>query len=240
MAGIDQYTVLMLHMDGANNAFVDSATDKAITAVGNATQANTQSKFGGIAGVFAGNGNYISTPDHGDFNFGSGDFTIDFWAYPTSFGGQKKMYTQLVGNGYSPFSLYFDGNTLKINATSTGSNWDIANGTSVGYVLLTNRWIHIACCRTGGNIYTFLGGSLTGIISTSATLYNAIGDIRIGDDNGSQGFVGYLDEYRVSKGIARWSNNFVPPTKAYDGNASVKQYLNSRRDRFRTTGISLG
>jgi hypothetical protein len=81
-AGIDAYTVLMLHMDGVDTCthFLDSElTPKAVTAVGNAQIDTAQSKFGNASALFDGAGDYLSVPDSADWAFGTGAFTIDFW-----------------------------------------------------------------------------------------------------------------------------------------------------------------
>lgn len=81
-AGNDLYTKLLIHGDGTGNAFTDSSSgNKSITAHGNATQSSTQSKFGGKSMYFDGSGDYLSTSDNTDWNFGTDNFTIDCWVY---------------------------------------------------------------------------------------------------------------------------------------------------------------
>src|SRR3989339_878580 len=75
----DSYTNLMLHMEGNGNNFVDSAASKAVTTNGDVTQTTAQFKFSSKSGVFDGTGDYLSLADSDDWNFGSGDFTIDMW-----------------------------------------------------------------------------------------------------------------------------------------------------------------
>ena len=78
---VDEYTKLLLHCDGADGSttFIDSATGKTITASGNAQIDTAQYKFGGASGLFDGTNDFLYTPNHADFTFGTGDFTIDFW-----------------------------------------------------------------------------------------------------------------------------------------------------------------
>ncbi|MFA5340611.1 MAG: hypothetical protein WC332_02425, partial [Clostridia bacterium] len=91
--GIDTYTVLMLHGDGADasTTITDSETvgaAKAITAVGNAQLDTAYKKFGSAAVLFDGTGDYLTTPDHADWYFAAAPFTIDAWIY---FGGTGNL-----------------------------------------------------------------------------------------------------------------------------------------------------
>jgi hypothetical protein len=76
----DSYTIALLHMDGSNTSttFTDES-GKTWGATGNAQISTAQSEFGGSSAIFDGTGDYINTTNSSDFNFASGDFTIDFW-----------------------------------------------------------------------------------------------------------------------------------------------------------------
>ncbi len=77
-AGIDGYTVLMLHGDGSGSSFTDdSQRNHSITASG-ATQSTTESWFGGSSMSFDGSSS-LEIADNDDFDFSTGDFTIDAW-----------------------------------------------------------------------------------------------------------------------------------------------------------------
>ena len=76
----DSYTKLMLHMEGSGNSFTDSAASQTVTTNGDATQTTAQYKWGSRSTVFDGSGDYLSLADSDDWNFGSGDFTIDYCA----------------------------------------------------------------------------------------------------------------------------------------------------------------
>lgn len=91
MPGIDAYTVLMLHMDGTDEGttFTDSSTSAhTVTANGQTNTEIGQSMFGSASGQFDGTDDYLSIPDSADWNFGNGDFTIDFWVYSINSSGQ--------------------------------------------------------------------------------------------------------------------------------------------------------
>ncbi|MCH7827478.1 MAG: hypothetical protein IIC75_05850 [Bacteroidetes bacterium] len=79
--GIDNFTKLMLHMNGTDTSTVftdDSASAHSVTANGNAQIDTAQSVFGGASGLFDGTGDYLSIPDNADFDVGGGDWCVDF------------------------------------------------------------------------------------------------------------------------------------------------------------------
>src|SRR3989339_1601630 len=75
----DSYTKLMMHMEGSANSFVDSATSKTVTAYGGVTQTTAQYKIGSKSVAFNGTTDYLTLADSADWNFGTGDWTVDFW-----------------------------------------------------------------------------------------------------------------------------------------------------------------
>ncbi|GMX60063.1 MAG: hypothetical protein MNSN_10890 [Minisyncoccus archaeiphilus] len=78
----DSNTVLLMHMDGTDNGTVFSdQTGKTVTRYGNTKTVIGTKKFGSASTYFDGSGDYIDIPSSSDFEFGSNDFTIDFWIY---------------------------------------------------------------------------------------------------------------------------------------------------------------
>lgn len=53
-------------------------------------------------------------------------------------------------------------------------------------------------------------------VAASKTISDYSGGVQIGTLNGEACFSGWLDELRVSKGVARWTGNFTAPTNAYE------------------------
>ena len=92
----DSYTKLMLHTEGSGATFTDSATSKTVTANGNVTQTTAQYKFGSKSAVFNGSTDYLSLADSDDWNFGTGDFTIEAWIYLNNYTNENMIYTQIV------------------------------------------------------------------------------------------------------------------------------------------------
>jgi len=204
----DAYTKLYLPFDGDQ-----SDSQHTITVNGNPDLYAT-GKFGGSM-YFDGNGDYLSIPDSADWNFGSGDFTIDFWYKPID---ASRYYIFAGGDTYCMGIDYHFQGTRNVNvwASSTGSSWDLIDadpgGNGIGSISLNlNDWNHIAWVRSGNNWMTFVNGVKDVDITVAGSIYNASGNIQIGEHGGGYtGFwlKGYIDEFRISKGIARWTTSF--------------------------------
>lgn len=214
----DSYTKLLLHMNGVDGSttFTDSATSKAVTAYGHAQVDTAYSKFGGASLLLDGTDDYLGVADSADFDFGTGDFTVDFWGY--NLGGNGAT-IQLADGAWGPAVGYVSGGNLVCYLSSAGASWDIANAVSMGAVPGAS-WVHYALVRSGNNFYTFRNGTQVSTWTSAASVYMPAGNLNIGRYRGSNGVSlyyasGNLDELRISKGVARWTANFTPPTSEY-------------------------
>jgi len=214
------YTKLLLSMNGldGSTSFPDSATGKTVTANGNAQIDTAQSKFGGASGLFNGSGDYLSLADSADWAFGSGGFTFDFWVrFPSSPGSAQCVFAQYVD----------DSNTQMVLRTSTSWVYQIKSAGSFiieisgSSTINANTWYHIAVTRSGNTFYVFQDGTQIGTGTDADAVPDFAGSAYVGTlGSGTYPYWlnGWLDEFRVSKGIARWTSNFTPPTAAYSAN----------------------
>ena len=215
--GNDAYTVLLLHMDGTDDAqvFTDSsATPHTITANGNVKTEDTEKKFGVTSAYFDGTDDWLSVPDHADWDFNSGDFTIDFWLYPTAWGNHFIGQRVDADNRWSIYDSG-DGKLGIVQILATAVKFNIL---TADVDMTLNTWQHIAVVRDGNNFHLFVDGTLEDTGVDADDMPNFATDLTIGRAGGA-GLIyttGYIDELRISKGIARWTANFTPPTKAYD------------------------
>lgn len=232
-ASADPYTVFMLHANGgdASNATRDDSNfhPKGITFNGNAQLDTAQSKFGGSSILFDGTGDYLQMEGNNDFAFGTGDFTIDFWVRPNSVSGSQNLYDSRPAStdGLYP-TIYMNGTSLRYLVSGA----DRITGATV---LATGTWYHVALVRSGGSTKLYLNGTQEGSTYTDSNAYiNGASRPRHGcNRDASSCFNGWTDELRVSKGIARWTSNFTPPTLEYPN------YISSTLTDFITGGNSL-
>ena len=220
---------ILLHGDGADGSttFTDSGPDsRTVTAVGNAKVSTTQSKYGGASLYFDGSGDKATASASADFVFGTGDFTLEGWVYIT--GGQS--YARMIHFG--PF--WGSNDAFGINALDAEAPGKI---TFVSYKLGTSRlcistttvsantWYHVAVTRSSGVFRLFLDGvleatnsSYVGVsIEESSTNTFAVGSATT--TSGGEDFSGYIDDVRVTKGVARYTATFTPPTEPFTNSA---------------------
>jgi hypothetical protein len=212
---------LLLHGDGANGSTTitdSSPTPKTVTAAGNAQISTAQSKFGGASIAFDGTGDVLTIPDNSVFDFGSGNFTIEGWIYqatPTT--GLRLLYAKrtIPSPGISNVAVAVNGGTMTAWAASGTASWDIVNGVTFG-AATTNTWTHFAVVRNGTAFTGYLGGVGTSLGTSSATIINTASSVSIGGDtDGTSAFAGYIDDLRITKGVARYTANFTPPTAPF-------------------------
>lgn len=220
-AGIDSYTVLDLHANGLNTSttFTNSSTyAHTVTAQGNAQISVAQSKFGGASATFDGSGDYLESSNSTDFNLNGTDFTIDFWYYyPGSFTQTVPVFVSNLNAAQTEgFIIFYYSGNFKFQ-TGGGGNVGVAWTPSTG-------WYHMAVSYTGGKAYFFINGNLQNAGGTTMAAPTAsTQSLWVGWSTGSGSYYlnGYMDELRISKGIARWTNNFTLPTGEYNSGGSA-------------------
>ena len=202
---------LLLHGDGTNGSttIVDSSSSpKTVTAFGNAQISTAQSKFGGSSVAFDGTGDYLVSASNVDFAFGTGDFTIEFWLYTLT--TQASMI--LVDLRTSPSQI-----TPTIFIQGSVVNYYVNSATRIfaSTSILANTWVHLALARSQGSTRLFINGTQSG--STYADSNNYIqSPVYIGARwDGAASLNGYIDDFRITKGVARYVSNFTPPTAPF-------------------------
>lgn len=213
--GTDLYTKSLLHFDGLpNQNVIYDETGKIWTSVANDVSLVTNIvKFGTASGYFDGSTSYITTPSSDDFNFGTGDFTIDWWEYRFANTSGLPTTSRDYSASFPSFLLgSSNGVSLLIYMSSAGASYDIANGKTLGAITL-NTWNHFAVSRSGNNFYAFKNGALTDSWTSSATLNPSTATFSIGRHSTNY-LSACIDEFRVTKGFARYTTTFTPPTEA--------------------------
>lgn len=205
---------LLLHMDGTNGSttFTDKSNNAlTVTANGNAQISITQSKFGGAAGAFDGNGDYLSIANNSVFNFATGDFTIEAWVYLSSVTGDWFIASSSASGG-----MFFGySNLVSPFGWGVGRNlvaWDYLTGSTA----TINTWYHVAVSRQGTSLRVFVNGTQVGATVTNSQSYNLSSTLlTIGSQGTTYYLNGYIDDLRITKGVARYTANFTAPTAAF-------------------------
>jgi hypothetical protein len=201
---------LLLHGNGTNGSTTitdSSRIPKTVTAVGNAQISTAQSKFGGSSMLFDGTGDWMQTPKSLDFAFGTADYTIELWFYLLS-GDPNLRLVEFEGNA--------DNLSCNISTSNSGTlsyfNGSTNTLSSAGLYAI-NTWNHLALVRNSGTAKVYLGG--TSVITQATTPNTTSPRILYIGGASSTTFNGYIDDLRITKGVARYTANFTPPTTPF-------------------------
>ncbi len=197
-----------------------------MTANGDAQIDTAQSKFGTASVLFDGTGDFLTTPDSSNWSFGTDDFTVDFWVRFNDLTGAQVFMGQQLNNS-NKWTVQKNSGTHKLAITSTFGGvvkalYTMTNNWSAS----TNTWYHLAFQRRGTQGFIYIDGVSQALTASPAFGSNDMGDVTsslyIGQGGNSSGYVnGWMDEIRVSKGIARYGDNFTPETAAYTGASQI-------------------
>jgi hypothetical protein len=236
LKNVDTYTKAMLFGEGANNGTViTDESGKTWTAYGNAVTSTADKKYGTSSLYFDGTGDYIDTPSNADFNFGSGDFTIQAWVKLSANSLYQHVCGQIDSSGANAnasytFRINVDGKILfRYILSGTSTNVDCLSAVTV---LVVDGWTHVAVSRVGNNMRIYKNGvssggvfDMTGVTINSSSYKMAVG--RFGEYVASN-FYGYIDSFELSKGIGRYTSDFTPSdiTRTFDllSNTSLDDY----------------
>lgn len=216
--GNDDHTLLLLHGEDLTDASLNAVTlENDETVVSEA-----QSKFGGKSLYFNGQAKILLDA----IDFGAGDFTVDWWEYVASSASSARFCTQYTTETANiklgGILLGFAGTAVYASSYISTGAWDLISGANM-FSNTLNTWVHWAAVRSGATFTTYRNGvkfattNISGAIVCDEQYKTVIGDYRAGDE---EPFIGYLDEFRISD-IARWTADFVPPSKPYESPAAA-------------------
>ncbi len=194
----------------SNSYGTGTYTNKSVTAQGNAATSATQSKYYGRSIYFDGTGDYLDVTGTTDFDFGTGDYTVECWArYETNademglFATNKFVFrVDGVSSSYRVQSWHSDGGPFITGTTQ----------------LIADTWYHLAISKFGTTRVIYVNGieDARGTItqSVTGTTSAVVGTVYLGNAN-SEEWKGYIQDLRVYKGLAKYTSNFTPPNQIF-------------------------
>lgn len=205
---VDEYAdsvVSLLHFDGENGSatFTDERA-KTWTAAGDAAVSTNSPLIGTGSLLLDGAGDYVTGASHADYAFGTGDFTIE------CFEREAVAQTHYLFSFGPAWIVYFSENGNCI--------FNIAGSNKIGTaVTVTGRGTrkHVALCRGSGTVRLFYDGILIGTWPDTTNIAAAPVEIGRYSADSSFRFNGQVDEFRITKGVARYTSNFTPPTMPF-------------------------
>jgi len=201
-------TSLLANM--TNGAIFDNAMITTLETVGNAQISTSVKKYGTGSLAFDGAGDYLVAPSNAIFNMGTGNFTIECWAYPQT---QVESYPALFNlTGVNDLSVAYN------HGDGTANSFSMLTGatrTSASVTSSVNNWYHIALVRNGTTVTLYIDGTSRATTTNSSTLGGTTCTIGVyGAAFPTTAFKGYIDDLRITKGYARYTATFTPPTAA--------------------------
>tara|TARA_R110000824_G_scaffold70502_10_gene180853 strand:- start:1977 stop:2732 length:756 start_codon:yes stop_codon:yes gene_type:complete len=220
--------VLLLHMDGADEgtAFTDSSSSAhTVTAVGNANTETSVKKFGSASFEGDGTGDYLSIPDNAGWDIGIGGaygsdiFTLEGWIRSSDI---TKSNNNVCGFGASGAAHqwllrhYDNGGTQYLDwQWWNGSSYSNISDTLTNLSFSQDAWYHVAVSHDGTTTSFYFNGSRVGT-STNAYASRVSDIMRVGGADDGSSFHGYIDDFRMTKGTARYSGATITvPTAAF-------------------------
>lgn len=218
----DPYTKYLLHMDGASGStgVIDEVGHTADNHDGSMLLDGATMVFGtaslNCAGIAENAVIFAPSVDH---QFGTGDWTIDAWvnfnSVPTEL--NAPMIIAFSSNGTT------EGWVFMLVGTGAGTNLQLAlvgpgplAGAAAGWTVPLNTWAHVAAVKYGTDVNVYVDGVSIASYSGVTAAYDGSHHLQVcGVDGAPATINGHMDEFRLSKGIARWTGNFTPPTEPY-------------------------
>ena len=194
-----------------NAGIIDHTMKNNLETEGNVRISGQQTKFGTGSIYFDGTGDFLRTEDVNDYlAMGSGDWTFELFVHATSLSGARFIWDQRPTGSQGVYpALYWTGSALDFYV-STGSRISGSSAISV------DTWHHVALCKSSGSTKLFVDGTQVGSTYTDSNNYlvshNIFGASAV---DLAAPFLGYMDEIRLTKGVARYTSNFTAPTKAF-------------------------
>jgi hypothetical protein len=198
-------TVLLNNMTGAG--IYDSSMIANYETVGNAGINTALKKYGNTSMYFDGTGDYVFAPSSATTRL-AGDFTIELWAYRAASGN------------YRAFTIGDSVGTSGIEIYVSGANWVVYSNSATritGASATREVWTHLALVRSGSTVTLYVNGTASGSTWSSSATFS--GAVYVGAEFFNGGVTsdtnGYIDDFRITNGIARYTTTFTPPTSPY-------------------------
>ena len=202
-----------------NAGIVDSTTLRTLETVGNAQVSTSVKKFGSGSLSFDGSGDYLCDYSPATINltnFGYRDFTIECWIYFNSTSGNQGIMdnaSNISAAGTSKWVLWKDSSgNLIFGQHSVGTIM------SYGWSPSTGVWYHVAVTKVSSSSNSwkmFVDGQTVATSTAGGNTFFSSGGLQVGIGASFSSLNGYLDDVRITRGIARYKQNFAVPVAPF-------------------------
>jgi hypothetical protein len=210
-------TGTQLLLNYTNAGIYDATSKNDLETVGNAQISTAQSKWGGSSMAFDGTGDYLYQAPTPFIRLGTGDFTCECWVRFNVVTGTQGIFQ--LADSYLQSSLSNNGVGL---STTSGTGWLFfaKNSQTFTYSPIVpaaaNTWMHVALVRYSGTTKLYVNGTGDAALTASSDTTNYTATyLALGGLYGGNSLNGYIQDFRITVGVARYTANFTPPTAAF-------------------------
>lgn len=200
-----------LYLPFDNAGIFDKTGNHTLILAGDASTSTAQTKFADTAMYFDGTGDFIEIP-YSELNpnselFQTDTYTLETWVLQT---------TAQTGSGGAIFDTRFNtvnGAQLRVNTNGTLIYYYTQGASITTTATLSNNfWHHIAVVNNAGTCTLYLDGLSAGTVSMG-TARGSTAPLRIGGDNNTVNYAGYIENFQILKGVAKYTSNFTVPDR---------------------------
>lgn len=204
--------------NGGTDTIDHSSFANAITYNGGIVLSNVQAKFGNTS-LFNNNVSTdfiftldpgIAQPDSFDFSGGE-DFTIEMWIYAEGSSGANNFARTDNSGAQRQWNILLSNGNYFLQYSINGTGYVALDS---GHNVVLNTWQHFALVRDGNNYDLYQEGIKGATLDLTAVTLNSL-TAGVAEMRFCEGLDGYLDEIRVTRGVARYTSNFTPPTAPF-------------------------
>jgi hypothetical protein len=203
-------TNTQLLLNFTNAGIYDAAAKNVMETVSSVQVSTTQSKFAPTSIWFQAGGT-LAMPNNPGLQFGTGDFTVEFFVYWNTVPTGSVGFVSGSGNGST--DIRYNGTILQLG------KFNVSLDSSFAWVASTGQWYHVAMTRSGSSLRAFVDGTQIGTTATNSGTYNCVGtSFYVGTvtfGSAADTPLAYVQQYRITKGFARYTANFTAPASAF-------------------------
>ena len=214
---VSQDTTFLTLLSPLMKTIYDSTGKNTFTSYGTAALRTANKRFG-TASLYLDGSGYMKDVDSTSMVFGTGNFTIEAWVYTTTTSTTfRTIYSARTVAGNIPGAA-----SLGISGTGfpywyQGAAYVVSGPASFP----NNTWTHLAVCRIGTNTTMYVNGVSVATTTGDTINYNIVGTYIGSNGDGSEPYIGHMDDLRITKGVARYTTNFVPVQNAFASASAV-------------------
>lgn len=208
----------VLQLDFADSGIIDQTGKNNLETVGDARVSTAIKKYNSGSMYFDGTGDYLLMPSSANFEL-AGNFTIEFWMRPAAaaFGAGGKAIFSIGSTDPNTTVIRLNGAVLQFWINGSPSGITTCSTTNIA----ADTWYHVALVRNGtgtNNVKLYLNGVQDGTFAAARNEVIVAAAMAVGRHGATQDvgyYTGYVDDLRITQGVARYTANFTPPTESF-------------------------